>query len=161
MTHSDPGASDHARPGTERLLAGVRAEQAQAVTYGSGRCCCSPSRRGQDPDAHPPCGVPARERPGAAMADPRRDVQRPRGWRAAPVPARGGSARRARRPRRHRGDASQINALYDRFGPRPTMGFADPSGWKCRPWGFADPSGWKCSARYCDAWGRGPGGAGL
>ena len=36
--------------------------------------------------------------------------------------------------------ASQITALYDRFG-------AD------RPWGFADPSAWKCNARYCDAWG--------
>ena len=44
--------------------------------------------------------------------------------------------------------ASQINALYDRFGPD-------------RPWGFADPTGWKCSARYCDAWGRCPGGGGL
>ncbi len=44
--------------------------------------------------------------------------------------------------------ASQITALYDRFGPD-------------RPWGFADPSAWKCSARFCDAWGRCPGGGGL
>jgi hypothetical protein len=29
------------------------------------------------------------------------------------------------------------------------------------PWGFADPGGWKCTARYCEAWGRCPGGAGL
>jgi PD-(D/E)XK nuclease superfamily len=44
--------------------------------------------------------------------------------------------------------ATQIVASYERFGP-------DES------WGFADPSGWKCSARYCEAWGRCPGGAGL
>ena len=42
----------------------------------------------------------------------------------------------------------QIVAYYERFGPD-------------EPWGFADPTGWKCSARYCDAWGRCPGGAGL
>jgi len=44
--------------------------------------------------------------------------------------------------------ARQIVACYERFGPD-------------EPWGFADPSGWKCSARYCEAWGRCPGGAGL
>jgi len=44
--------------------------------------------------------------------------------------------------------ARQIVAYYERFGPE-------------EPWGFADPSGWKCSARYCEAWGTCPGGAGL
>jgi len=44
--------------------------------------------------------------------------------------------------------ASQVVACYERFGPD-------------RPWGFADPTGWKCSERYCEAWGRCPGGAGL
>ena len=44
--------------------------------------------------------------------------------------------------------ARQIVACYERFGPD-------------EPWGFADPGGWKCSERYCEAWGRCPGGAGL
>ncbi|WP_028064659.1 hypothetical protein [Solirubrobacter soli] len=44
--------------------------------------------------------------------------------------------------------ASQIHALYERYGPDET-------------WGFADPSGWKCSARYCGRCGRCPGGGGL
>ena len=44
--------------------------------------------------------------------------------------------------------ASQIAALYDRYGPD-------------EPWGFADPSGWKCSPRYCSHFGRCPGGGGL
>ena len=43
--------------------------------------------------------------------------------------------------------ASQIVALYERYGPD-------------EPWGFADPSGWKCSPRYC-AHSRCPGGGGL
>ena len=37
--------------------------------------------------------------------------------------------------------ASQIHALYERFGPD-------------EPWGFADPTGWKCSERYCPHWTR-------
>ena len=44
--------------------------------------------------------------------------------------------------------ARQIVACYERFGPD-------------EPWGFADPAGWKCSERYCEAWQRCPGGAGL
>jgi hypothetical protein len=44
--------------------------------------------------------------------------------------------------------ARQIVAYYEQFGPD-------------EPWGFADPGGWKCSARYCEAWGRCPGGRGL
>jgi hypothetical protein len=44
--------------------------------------------------------------------------------------------------------ASQIAALYERYGPD-------------EPWGFADPSGWKCSARYCGHYARCPGGGGL
>ena len=36
MTHPHPGVRDHAPPGTERLLAGLTPEQAQAVTFGSG-----------------------------------------------------------------------------------------------------------------------------
>jgi DNA helicase II / ATP-dependent DNA helicase PcrA len=36
MTHPDPGARDHAPPGTDRLLAGLTPEQAQAVAHGSG-----------------------------------------------------------------------------------------------------------------------------
>ena len=36
MTHPDPGVRDHAPPGTERLLAGLTPEQAQAVTFGAG-----------------------------------------------------------------------------------------------------------------------------
>src|SRR5204863_397469 len=44
--------------------------------------------------------------------------------------------------------ASQIAALYERYGPD-------------EPWGFADPSGWKCSPRYCGHYGRCPGGGGL
>ena len=44
--------------------------------------------------------------------------------------------------------ASQIHALYERYGPD-------------EPWGFADPSGWKCSQRYCGHWARCPGGGGL
>lgn len=44
--------------------------------------------------------------------------------------------------------ASEITAAYERLGPD-------------RPWGFADPTSWKCSARFCGAWGRGPGGVGL
>jgi DNA helicase II / ATP-dependent DNA helicase PcrA len=36
MTHPDPGARDHAPPGTDRLLAGLTPEQAQAVTHGTG-----------------------------------------------------------------------------------------------------------------------------
>jgi PD-(D/E)XK nuclease superfamily len=44
--------------------------------------------------------------------------------------------------------ASQIQALYERFGPD-------------EPWGFADPTSWKCSERYCAHWARCPGGAGL
>ena len=44
--------------------------------------------------------------------------------------------------------ARQIAAYHERFGPD-------------QPWGFADPTGWKCSARYCDAFGICPGGAGI
>ena len=44
--------------------------------------------------------------------------------------------------------ASQIVALYERYGPD-------------EPWGFADPSGWKCSPRYCSHHARCPGGGGL
>ncbi len=44
--------------------------------------------------------------------------------------------------------ASQIAALYDRYGPDD-------------PWGFADPAGWKCSPRYCAHHARCPGGGGL
>jgi hypothetical protein len=44
--------------------------------------------------------------------------------------------------------ASQITALYERYGPD-------------EPWGFADPSGWKCSPRYCAHHARCPGGGGL
>ena len=44
--------------------------------------------------------------------------------------------------------ASQITALYERYGPD-------------EPWGFADPSGWKCSARYCGHYTRCPGGGGI
>ena len=44
--------------------------------------------------------------------------------------------------------ASQIAALYERYGPD-------------EPWGFADPSGWKCSHRYCGHYTRCPGGGGL
>jgi hypothetical protein len=44
--------------------------------------------------------------------------------------------------------ASQIAALYDRYGPDEA-------------WGFADPSGWKCSPRYCAHHARCPGGGGL
>ena len=44
--------------------------------------------------------------------------------------------------------ASQITALYERYGPD-------------EPWGFADPSGWKCSARYCGHYQRCPGGGGI
>jgi hypothetical protein len=44
--------------------------------------------------------------------------------------------------------ASQLEALYERFGPE-------------RPWGFADPTGWQCSERYCPHWRECPGGAGL
>ena len=36
MNQPDPGERDHAPPGTERLLAGLTTEQAQAVTYGPG-----------------------------------------------------------------------------------------------------------------------------
>ena len=36
MTKADPGVRDHAPPGTERLLAGLTLEQAQAVAFGSG-----------------------------------------------------------------------------------------------------------------------------
>ena len=36
MTKADPGVRDHAPPGTDRLLAGLTPEQAQAVTFGSG-----------------------------------------------------------------------------------------------------------------------------
>jgi hypothetical protein len=44
--------------------------------------------------------------------------------------------------------ASQIAALYERYGPD-------------EPWGFADPSGWKCSPRYCAHHARCPGGGGM
>jgi hypothetical protein len=44
--------------------------------------------------------------------------------------------------------ARQLVACYEQFGSE-------------QPWGFADPTGWKCSARYCEAWGSCPGGAGL
>jgi hypothetical protein len=44
--------------------------------------------------------------------------------------------------------ASQIAALYDRYGPD-------------QPWGFADPAGWKCSPRYCAHHARCPGGGAL
>jgi hypothetical protein len=45
--------------------------------------------------------------------------------------------------------ASQIHALYERYGPD-------------EPWGFADPTSWKCSKRYCQHWLHScPGGAGL
>src|ERR1700674_1823576 len=36
MTQPDPGVRDHAPPGTDRLLAGLTPEQAQAVTHGTG-----------------------------------------------------------------------------------------------------------------------------
>src|ERR1700736_6674590 len=36
MTHPDPGVREAAPPGTERLLAGLTLEQAQAVTHGTG-----------------------------------------------------------------------------------------------------------------------------
>jgi DNA helicase II / ATP-dependent DNA helicase PcrA len=36
MKHPDPGVREHAPPGTERLLAGLTPEQAQAVIHGSG-----------------------------------------------------------------------------------------------------------------------------
>ena len=44
MTNPNPGVRDHAPPGTERLLAGLTPEQAQAVTFGAGPCCCWPGR---------------------------------------------------------------------------------------------------------------------
>jgi hypothetical protein len=44
--------------------------------------------------------------------------------------------------------ARQIVACHEQFGSE-------------QPWGFADPTGWKCSARYCEAWAKCPGGAGL
>ena len=44
--------------------------------------------------------------------------------------------------------ASEIAALYERYGPD-------------RPWGFADPTSWKCGPRYCQHWATCPGGAGL
>jgi PD-(D/E)XK nuclease superfamily protein len=44
--------------------------------------------------------------------------------------------------------ASQIAALYERYGPD-------------EPWGFADPSGWKCSPRYCGHYARCLGGGAL
>jgi hypothetical protein len=44
--------------------------------------------------------------------------------------------------------ASQIAALYDRYGPD-------------EPWGFADPASWKCTPRYCSHHRRCPGGSGL
>jgi PD-(D/E)XK nuclease superfamily len=44
--------------------------------------------------------------------------------------------------------ARQIVGYYERFGPDD-------------PWGFAEPGGWKCSERYCEAWGRCPGGVGV
>src|SRR3954468_7568575 len=44
--------------------------------------------------------------------------------------------------------ASQIAALYERYGPD-------------EPWGFADPGGWKCSPRYCAHHARCPGGGAL
>jgi UvrD/REP helicase N-terminal domain len=36
LTKADPGLRNHAPPGTERLLAGLTPEQAQAVTHGTG-----------------------------------------------------------------------------------------------------------------------------
>ena len=36
MKYPDPGVRDHAPPGTDRLLAGLTPEQAQAVTHGTG-----------------------------------------------------------------------------------------------------------------------------
>src|ERR1700690_2878261 len=36
MTHSYPGARDHAPPGIDLLLAGLTPEQAQAVTHATG-----------------------------------------------------------------------------------------------------------------------------
>jgi hypothetical protein len=44
--------------------------------------------------------------------------------------------------------ASQIDTLYERFGPD-------------EPWGFADPSSWKCTPRYCAHHRQCPGGGGL
>src|SRR4051794_35190793 len=44
--------------------------------------------------------------------------------------------------------ASQIHALYERYGPDEPRGFADPSGWKCLP-------------HYCGHYARCPGGGGL
>ena len=105
MTNPNPGVRDHAPPGPERLLAGLTPEQAQAVTFGTGPLLVARrARRRQDPHADPPRGVPARERAGAAVGDPRGHVQRPRRRRAAATARR--PARRDRRPRRDRGDVS-------------------------------------------------------
>ena len=44
--------------------------------------------------------------------------------------------------------ANSIVASYERYGPE-------------RPWPFADPGSWSCSRKYCFAYDRCPGGAGL
>ncbi len=43
--------------------------------------------------------------------------------------------------------ARAIDGLSRQFGPDG-------------PWPLADPTHWCCSARFCEAWGRCPGGAG-
>ena len=105
MTCPKPGAREHAPPGIDRLLAGLTPEQAQAVTHRQRPAAVAgrPGRR-QDQNADPPRRVSDRERPRAAVGDPRGHVQRPRRRRAAAAARR--PARRDRRARGDRGDVS-------------------------------------------------------
>jgi hypothetical protein len=61
MPHPEPERRTNAPPGSERLLAGLTPEQAQAVTHGTGPLLLDRrSRRRQDTNRDPRDRAPAR-----------------------------------------------------------------------------------------------------
>ena len=95
------------------VLAGIGQEECDQGRLPDPSCTPQPGATGpgvvagragrrQDPDADPPCGVSACERPRAAVGDPRGHVQRPRRRRVAAAARR--PAGRDRRACRYGGD---------------------------------------------------------
>ena len=98
------------------------------------------------PDLHHPADIP-----DAAQHSSTRNIARP---------AAQGRSSAVADHHRQIGRAAARRARADRAGRPPDrrlLRAVRPD----EPWGFADPAGWKCSERYCEAWQRCPGGAGL
>ena len=103
MIHPNPGRA-RSRAARDRAPARGADPRAGASRHVRLRPAAVAGRAGrrQDQDADPPCGVSARERPRAAVGDPRGHVQRPRRRRAAAAARR--PARRDRRACSYGGD---------------------------------------------------------